>query len=65
MSAIPKTFWSSPIRYLKWASYEKPAIFYSVVLGLMGPAAFVVVPPLRRMAGDENPTKVPLTYPGK
>lgn len=65
MSAIPKTFWSSPIRYLKWASYEKPAIFYSVILGCMGPVAIVAIPPLRRLAGDENPPLVPLTYPSK
>lgn len=65
MSAIPKTFWSSPIRYLKWASYEKPAIFYSVILGCMGPVALVVIPPMRRWAGDQNPPMVPLTYPSK
>lgn len=64
-AAIPKSFWSSPIRYLKWASYEKPAIFYSVIVGLMGPVSLVVIPPMRRWAGDETPKRIPLTYPGE
>lgn len=65
MSALPKTFWGSPVRYLRWASHEKPAIFWSVVLGLMGPLSFAVIPPLRRYVGDEDPPRIPLTYPGK
>jgi len=64
-SAIPRTFWSSPLRYLKWASYEKPAIFYSIVLGCLGPVALVGIPPLRRLAGDEDPPRIPLTYPSE
>lgn len=63
MSTVPQRFWGSPIRYLRWAAHEKPAIFFSVVLGLMGPASFVVIPPLRRLAGDEDPPRIPLTYP--
>jgi hypothetical protein len=63
--AVPKTFWSSPIRYLRWASHEKPAIFYSILLGALGPVSLFVIPPLRRMAGDEDPPKIPLTYPGE
>ena len=66
MSAgIPKSFWSSPFRYLKWASYEKPAIFYSVIVGAMGPVFLLTIPPLRRLAGDEKPARIPLSYPGK
>jgi len=65
MSGVPATFWSGPIRYMKWASYEKPAIFWSVIVGAMGPAALVVVPPMRRWAGDETPKRIPLTYPGE
>lgn len=59
-------FWSQPIRYLRWASHEKPAIFYSILVGLAGPATIVVVPPFRRLIGDEpNRPKVPQTYPSK
>ena len=64
-AAVPKTFWGSPIRYLRWASHEKPAIFYSCILGAFGPVALVVIPPLRRMVGDEDPPKIPMTYPGE
>jgi hypothetical protein len=63
-SSLPKTFWSSPIRYLRWASHEKPALFYSIVIGAMGPVSLVVIPPMRRWAGDDDPPRVPLTYPG-
>ncbi|KAF7514404.1 hypothetical protein GJ744_000174 [Endocarpon pusillum] len=61
--AVPKTFWSSPIRYLRWCAHEKPAIFYSIVIGAMGPVSLFVIPPLRRMAGDQDPPRIPLTYP--
>ena len=64
-AAVPKTFWGSPIRYLRWASHEKPAIFYSCILGALGPVALVVIPPMRRMVGDEDPPKIPMTYPGE
>ncbi|KAJ9495039.1 n19m, NADH-ubiquinone oxidoreductase 9.5 kDa subunit [Exophiala xenobiotica] len=63
MSGVPQRFWGTPIRYLQWAMHEKPAIFWSCVLGGMGPMCFVVVPPLRRWAGDEDPPQIPLTYP--
>ncbi|KAK5458248.1 n19m, NADH-ubiquinone oxidoreductase 9.5 kDa subunit [Exophiala xenobiotica] len=65
MSGVPQRFWGTPIRYLQWAMHEKPAIFWSCVLGGMGPMCFVVVPPLRRWAGDEDPAQIPLTYPGE
>jgi hypothetical protein len=58
-------FWSTPLRYLRWASYEKPAIFYSIVVGSFGPVALVTLPPIRRYFGDVDPEPIPLTYPGK
>lgn len=64
-AGVPQRFWGSPIRYLRWAAHEKPAIFWSVVIGLMGPASFVFIPPLRRLAGDVDPPRIPLTYPGE
>jgi len=63
MSGVPQRFWGQPIRYLRWAAHEKPAIFWSCVIGAMGPATFVVIPPLRRWAGDADPPRIPLTYP--
>ncbi|KAL1656111.1 n19m, NADH-ubiquinone oxidoreductase 9.5 kDa subunit [Didymella pomorum] len=62
MSANPR-FYGEPLRYLKWASINKPAYFYSIVVGLMGPAVVVAVPPIRRYLGEEPIAKIPLTYP--
>lgn len=31
----------------------------------MGPVSLVVIPPLRRMAGDQDPPRIPLTYPSE
>ncbi|KAI9045341.1 NADH:ubiquinone oxidoreductase subunit NDUFA3 [Aspergillus affinis] len=56
-------FWSTPLRYLRWASHEKPAIFYALVTGAMGPVALVTLPPIRHFFGDVDPEPVPLTYP--
>ena len=58
-------FFSTPLRYLRWASFEKPAIFYSIVVGSLGPVFMVVVPPVRRRLGDGPREQIPLTYPSK
>ena len=58
-------FWSTPLRYIRWASHEKPAILYSLLIGSMGPVALVGLPPLRRALGDVDPEPIPLSYPGK
>lgn len=58
-------FWSTPLRYLRWASHEKPAIFYALVTGAMGPVALVTLPPIRHYFGDVDPEPIPLTYPSK
>ncbi|WEW55987.1 n19m, NADH-ubiquinone oxidoreductase 9.5 kDa subunit [Emydomyces testavorans] len=56
-------FWSTPIRYMRWAAIEKPAIFYSIVMGSLGPVALVTLPPIRRYFGDVDPPPVPMSYP--
>ena len=62
--ATPR-FFQQPLRYARWASHEKPAIFYSILIGSLGPAMFVIGPPIRRWAGDDyERERVPLTYPG-
>jgi hypothetical protein len=58
-------FWSQPLRYMRWASHEKPALFYSVVIGLLGPAIVVVVPPIRHRFGDNQRPQIPFTYPSE
>ena len=57
-------FFQQPLRYLRWASHEKPAIFYSFIVGSLGPAMFVVGPTIRRWLGDDyERERVPMTYP--
>ncbi|KAI9811971.1 MAG: hypothetical protein M1832_000635 [Thelocarpon impressellum] len=62
MATSPR-FFSQPLRYLHWASLEKPAIFYSILIGSLGPVFVVAVPPLRRRFGDGPREPIPLTYP--
>ncbi|OAL01163.1 hypothetical protein IQ06DRAFT_376748 [Phaeosphaeriaceae sp. SRC1lsM3a] len=56
-------FFQQPLRYLRWASINKPAYFYSIIVGLMGPAMVVTVPPIRRYLGEEKRPVIPMTYP--
>jgi hypothetical protein len=56
-------FWSTPIRYIRWASVEKPALLYSVVIGAVGPVMLFTVPPIRRRLGAKPIEQIPLTYP--
>jgi hypothetical protein len=65
MSGIPASprFYQQPLRYLKWASINKPAYFYSIIVGCAGPVLVFTVPPIRRYLGEEPIPKIPLTYP--
>lgn len=63
MSATPR-FFSQPLKYLHWAAIEKPAIFYSLIIGSMGPVLVLTVPPIRRRLGDVQRPPIPSTYPG-
>jgi len=67
MSAIPPSprFFQQPLRYLKWTSINKPAYFYSCVVGTAGPVLVLTVPPIRRYMGEEQIAKIPMTYPSK
>ncbi|OAQ67405.1 hypothetical protein VFPBJ_11000 [Purpureocillium lilacinum] len=62
MSAAP-VFWSTPLRYCRWAARERPALFWSVIVGAAGPALMPIVPPIRHYFGDVDPAPVPVTYP--
>ncbi|KZT65713.1 hypothetical protein DAEQUDRAFT_814109 [Daedalea quercina L-15889] len=50
-------------RYLQRQAHEQPVIFYSCVLGLIGPVMLVTVPPIREAFGYKSPERVPTTYP--
>ncbi|KAJ5665140.1 NADH-ubiquinone oxidoreductase subunit [Penicillium maclennaniae] len=52
-------FWSTPLRYLRWASHEKPAIFWSLVIGSAGPVALVGPPPDPSRSRSERPAEDP------
>ena len=65
MSAAAPRFFSQPFRYMRWASHQKPAIFFSICLGSMGPPLIFIVPPIRRYFGDVDPEPVPMTYPSE
>jgi len=60
---ISPRFWATPIRYIRWSAREKPAYFWSVVIGSCGPLMLITVPPYRRWRGYEIPATVPMTYP--
>ncbi|TFB00782.1 hypothetical protein CCMA1212_007465 [Trichoderma ghanense] len=57
-------FWSTPLKYCSWAARERPAFFWSVVVGATGPLLMPIVPPIRHMLGDVDPAPIPVTYPG-
>ena len=61
----PVQFFQSPGQYIRWASREKPAIFWSIVLGSFGPIIATVVPPIRHRLGDGPRPLIPLTYPSE
>lgn len=56
-------FWQGPLRYWRWASRERPALFWSCILGGAGPVMLAVVPPIRRRFGDYDAKPIPQTYP--
>ncbi|KAL1872284.1 hypothetical protein VTK73DRAFT_1666 [Phialemonium thermophilum] len=63
MSGVAPHFWAAPLRYCRWAARERPAYFWSVIIGAAGPVCLAVVPPIRRALGDEDAPPIPLTYP--
>ena len=56
-------FWSTPLRYIRWAAHEKPAILAALCIGAMGPISLAAIPPIRHALGDVDPEPIPLTYP--
>ncbi|PSR77095.1 hypothetical protein PHLCEN_2v8084 [Hermanssonia centrifuga] len=51
-------------RYLQRQAHEQPVIFYSCVIGLIGPLIVVTVPPIRKSMGWQYAERLPTTYPG-
>ena len=44
-------------------AHESPVLFYSVVLGSIGPVLAFGVPPIRERLGYRPPELIPTTYP--
>jgi len=44
-------------------SHESPTIFWSLVLGAVGPVMVLTVPPIRRSLGYVPPEHFPTSYP--
>jgi hypothetical protein len=63
MSAASPQFWAGPLRYCRWAMREKPAIFWSIVIGAAGPISVPIIPPIRHYFGDVDAPQIPVTYP--
>ncbi|KAI2619610.1 NADH-ubiquinone oxidoreductase 9.5 kDa subunit [Hypoxylon sp. NC1633] len=63
MSNLGPQFWAGPIRYCRWAARERPAYFYSVLIGAAGPIMAFTVPPISQRLGYERAPPIPQTYP--
>ncbi|EIW52929.1 uncharacterized protein TRAVEDRAFT_135003 [Trametes versicolor FP-101664 SS1] len=50
-------------RYLQRQAHEQPVIFYSLVIGLIGPVMLVTVPPIRKTLGYRYSDPIPTSYP--
>lgn len=46
-------------------AHEQPVIFYSLVIGLVGPVMLVTVPPIRKTLGYRYSDPIPTSYPGE
>ncbi|KAF9650401.1 NADH-ubiquinone oxidoreductase 9.5 kDa subunit, partial [Thelephora ganbajun] len=44
-------------------AHENPVIFYSCVLGVIGPVLAIGVPPFRKSFGWQPAERIPTTYP--
>ncbi|KDN40509.1 hypothetical protein K437DRAFT_227319 [Tilletiaria anomala UBC 951] len=50
-------------RYLQRTAHEKPVIFFSLLIGSLGPIAVVTVPPIRKRYGWKQSERIPTSYP--
>lgn len=44
-------------------AHEQPIVFYSMVLGFIGPVMVLTVPPIRKSFGWKPAEAIPTTYP--
>ncbi|KAF7374876.1 DUF155 domain-containing protein [Mycena sanguinolenta] len=53
----------STYRMLQRHAHESPVLFYSCVIGLIGPVALVTVPPIKHRLGYKPAEPIPISYP--
>ncbi|KAJ7494751.1 hypothetical protein B0H11DRAFT_2003266 [Mycena galericulata] len=53
----------STYRMLQRHAHESPVIFFSCVIGAIGPVILVTVPPLKERLGYKAPEPIPISYP--
>ncbi|KIM39873.1 hypothetical protein M413DRAFT_29040 [Hebeloma cylindrosporum] len=62
MSSIVAPF-QRTYRYLQRQAHENPVIFYSVIIGSIGPVLAITIPPIRERYGYRPAEMIPTSYP--
>ncbi|KAI0312679.1 hypothetical protein OF83DRAFT_1066800 [Amylostereum chailletii] len=62
MASITGPF-RNTFRYLQRQAHDSPVIFYSVVIGSIGPLLVATVPPIRKSFGWRPAERIPTSYP--
>ncbi|KAI3625884.1 hypothetical protein CBS9595_001245 [Malassezia furfur] len=62
LSAAVRPF-NNTFKYLRASAHERPVVFFSLLVGFMGPVAVVAVPRVRASYGWKPAEKIPITYP--
>ncbi|CAG8509713.1 2502_t:CDS:2 [Ambispora leptoticha] len=57
------SFISQPFKATYRFAYDRPAYFWSLVIGFVGPVYVLVMPPIQRKYGRVKPESIPYTYP--
>ncbi|KAI0031014.1 hypothetical protein K488DRAFT_52972 [Vararia minispora EC-137] len=63
MASAVRSSFQRTYRFCQRAAHEKPAIFYSLVIGAIGPVMVLTIPPIRKKLGYVPPPPPPVTYP--
>ncbi|PRT55020.1 hypothetical protein B9G98_02640 [Wickerhamiella sorbophila] len=56
-------FWSQPVKYLRYASYDRPHVVLAFILGVGGPLAAVTLYNTREKYLYKDAPLIPLSYP--
>merc|ERR1712032_713828 len=50
-------------RFLQRSAHESPVVFFSLLIGAVGPIAVVTIPPIRKHYGWKPAERIPTSYP--